>query len=708
MGESAALTPGKAKGSMARYAKAFKKRRTRFKAILDATSQVSMVVIDTGGFIVLFNKGAELMFGYRHREGMGRSVSSLFQFDSELAREGELLEKSLGRPMRGADVLTERARTGDFEPREWTWRHKDGHFLNVSVTVTPVVDNNGSSITQYLMVANDISALRARERNLLDKNERLCEQILAAEAANGAKSAFLATMSHEIRTPMNSILGMSGLLWESPLTVEQREYLDITRRAGNTLLKLVNDILDLSRIESGRLELEEAELNIRGIVGESMAIIGPLAREKGLALQCEIDPGIDMDLMGDPLRLQQVLINLLANAVKFTSSGEIRLSVNAVPCDAGRIAFSVSDTGLGIEAGKLESIFDNFTQADADTSRQYGGTGLGLTICRRLVSMMAGTLSVESAAGKGSTFRFEAAFRRGSGRGKSPAREVPRSRVPGQEKIAREPVRSNPEKPDTVLHRLRILIAEDSPDNRALFRAYLKRSPHDIVFAENGAEAVARYRDYACDLILMDMQMSVLDGIGATRQIRSIEKAEMRRPIPVLALSANALTHDIARSYDAGCNAHLTKPISRDRLLSAIEQYGHLEDGRAPEADGAAVESEFSRNECLDPVYGSILVDVPPGMEELVPDYVAGRKLELPIMRRLLEASDFDHMRILAHNLKGTGSSFGFTELTRMGEAMESSAKNRNESNFRQSLNELANYLDKVQIRSSAPVRETV
>jgi PAS domain S-box-containing protein len=591
-----------------------------------------------------------------------------------------------------------------------------------------------------------------------------------AAAASRAKSEFLANMSHEIRTPMNSIVGMADLLWETDLGPVQRKYVGILREAGDHLLALISDLLDLSRIDAGELGLERSEFNVREQLDKAVDLVAARARAKKLELHCRVAPEVPYAVTGDPMRLRQVIVNLLVNGVKFTERGEVVVQVEP---DGDKLRFTVRDTGPGIAREDQERIFHAFEQAGPEVARRYGGVGLGLSIAHRLVEKMGGTLWVKSEPGQGATFGFELALPQATAQRPSlvpvslrdvrvliadenetsrlilhelvagwgaraedltdprqaaercagfdalvlsrnlgdggdeilravravrPAeqlivvlivselrpRDDERLRELGVTAVLLKPVRRrelfealSAARPQPAagpsLQPLSVLVADDSEDGRLLVQAFLARGGHRVEAVENGQLAVDRAAARRYDVILMDLEMPVLDGLSAIREIRRREAGG--RPVPILAMTAHATPNDVARSLEAGATGHLSKPIREAALLQAIA--GALSPAAAPEA-------------------GRVRVEVTPTVAALVPGFLANRDKDARSARAALKRHDWHGLWVLAHTMKGLGASYGFDGITDIGVELERASLARDAAGVTSAVAALESYLGRV------------
>jgi signal transduction histidine kinase/ActR/RegA family two-component response regulator len=405
-----------------------------------------------------------------------------------------------------------------------------------------------------------ISARRqlAASREALHKARSVAqERGVAAEAANEAKSSFLATMSHEIRTPLNGVLGMAQAMAADHLSPLQQDRLDVIRQSGEALLAILNDVLDLSKIEAGRFELEAVEFDLGDLMKGAHSAFTALANKKGLSFDLTIETPAKGVYLGDPTRVRQILYNLISNALKFTEHGEVRVTAAQVmtPGAGAALALMVSDTGVGIAPERLSALFEKFTQADASTTRRYGGTGLGLSICRELAHLMGGEISTQSALGEGSTFAV-----------KLPLAKVGEALAP---QFALPPAPSP--QSEASLPGLRVLAAEDNTVNQLVLKTLLHQIGVEPLVVDDGQQALEAWKNSTWDVILMDMQMPVMDGLAATSAIREAEAAMGRPRTPIIALTANAMSHQIQQCRAAGMDGHVAKPIEAARLFAALE-----------------------------------------------------------------------------------------------------------------------------------------
>jgi len=496
-------------------------QKNRLLALQVEQSSDAIFSHDQNGVVTSWNRGAALLFGYNAADAVGQPLRELD------------LWAGRGAHVDATGAIVQRATPTSFETCAKT---RGGQLIEVSVAATPFRDEAGRPMGE-LTIVRDISALKQKEA--------------AAEAANRAKSEFLATMSHEIRTPMNGVIGMTALLLDTQLTREQRDYAETVHRSGEALLAIINDILDFSKIEAGRLELEPVPFALRETLGETIKTLASLAHAKSLELAYEIRPSVPDDLVGDTGRIGQILVNLVGNAIKFTEQGEVAVHVDAegVTAESVTLRVAVQDTGIGIEADKSRLIFDAFAQADASTTRRFGGTGLGLAICRRLVERMGGRIWVDSEIGRGSTFHFTLL--------------LARARVPVPKRVAA---------PSQSLQGLPVLAADDNATNRRLLEATLSAWGVVPTIVDSGRAALvelerARAIGNPFRLVLLDARMPDLDGFAVAERIR---EEPALGGVTVMLLTSDVMSGDLARCRTLGVARHLVKPFTPSELLHAV------------------------------------------------------------------------------------------------------------------------------------------
>ena len=504
--------------------------------------------IDRQGIIRRVNHAECRLLKLAACEMLGRPV-----WDFVAPEEREASRQAVGRKLAGEQPLV---------PFLRAYRRRDGGIVVAEVHENLIRDARGR-ITGIRTALLDVTErqqarekLEAQARQLEQANAELKAALAAARQATELKSRFLANVSHEMRTPMHGILGMTGLLLNTPLEAQQRECARSVMESAEALLELINDLLDISKIEAGRLRLERHAFD-PGAVARSVAdLLRVRAAAKGLELSCRLDPKLPPCLLGDAGRLRQVLMNLVGNAVKFTERGSVllRVAVQQETASAATLCFAVEDTGIGIEPEQQALLFESFVQGDGSSTRRYGGAGLGLTISKELVELMGGRIGVDSRPGRGSAFWFVVEFPKAPAECAAP-------------QAAAEETSAGP----AAAGRCRILLAEDNPINQKIALRMLQQAGYAAEAVENGAQAVAALQKACYDLVLMDVQMPGMDGLEATARIRRLEAG--RRHTPIIAMTANAMAGDRERCLAAGMDDYLPKPVRREQLWETVRRW---------------------------------------------------------------------------------------------------------------------------------------
>ena len=630
------------------------------RRVLDSANDLAIVATGPDYTIRVFNKGAERLLGYAGAELIDSATAVAFHDAAEVEARGLELSALLGRPVQGANVFIDPT-TLDV-PHEWTFIRKDQRRIPVILNVSSMFDDSGA-LTGYLGIARDITRDRERDRLLQEAKSE-------AERANALKTEFLANMSHEIRTPLSAVIGLVYLLGQTSLSGQQRSYLKKINFAGHSLLGVINDILDLSKIEAGEMLIEDRELDVKHLVQGVCQMLTPSAQDKGIALSVQCAAGLPTGVRGDATRLGQIATNLLSNAIKFTEKGEVELILScSKPTDVGiSVRLSVRDTGIGMDANGLARLFRPFSQADASTTRRFGGSGLGLSITRRLVEMMGGEIGVTSTVGVGSEFCVDVPLRVADA---------------GHPLIERALAATLPTSLGArSLSGAKILVVDDSEINCEVAQHILHGHGATVAITHSGAEALERLRQdpTAFEIVLMDVQMPDMDGNEVAQRIRTELQLET---LPIIALTAGALLSERARSLQAGMNDFLTKPFEPAALIALVGR--HLK-GRPVASFQAAPPSPITAG--AHPDGSDLIFNASSQIDTTVARDVFGEdtalfatllgrllrdfsEFALPISLELHDAAALTNLMTRLHKLAGGAGMIGATTVHRLAAAAE-------------------------------------
>ena len=602
--------------------------RARLAAIVDSSGD-AIIGVGMDSRIMSWNAGAERMCGYEAKEIIGRSTLKVVP--STLRDERMILYDEL-------------IRTDEVIHNETIWKHKDGHLIDVALTISPIKGADG--LAGFAIIARDITDRKLAEAELAQARD-------AALESSRLKSEFLATMSHEIRTPMNGVIGMSELLIDTPLDETQREFVDTINNSAQALLTIINDILDFSKIEAGHISIAIETMSIADLVASVVSLMRARARSKQLSLLTEISADVPALLAGDTIRLRQVLLNLIGNAVKFTHEGSVsmRVELDRREADMLVVRFLVSDTGIGIPAAAQARMFQPFTQADGSVTRKYGGTGLGLAISRKLVELMGGEIGFESTEGKGTTFWFTA--RVGVVEDASQAVGIPKAQAPAPAGKGCG----------------RILLVEDNPVNVQIALRQLQRLGYSADVANNGYQALDRLfaNEHEYCMVLMDCHMPEMDGFTAARAIREHESAV---DLPIIAMTASALQSDREACQAAGMNDFLAKPVQVAELGRMIERWVRPAATPAAEVPASRLAAEVPASRLFDLRILEELRSFDTGdvtmFDELMRTYLEEVQMQISAIREAHSADDMIGLANVAHRLRGSSAYFGATRLAEL------------------------------------------
>lgn len=633
------------------------KQEIKKLSLVATMARHSVIISDANGHVEWVNDAFTSTTGFTAEEIRGK-------------RPGELLQGPKTDPAT-VKLISKRLKKHQPVNVEIVNYHRDGHTYWVNLVIEPVFDAQGQ-LLHFVATQSDITDRRERDRELLEATQ-------AAQAANRSKSLFLANMSHEIRTPLNGILGFAELLSHDAISDEERkEYVQTIRTSGNHLLMLINDILDLSKIEAGQMQIEKLEFSPHQLLSEVVSIMRVKAQEKSIDLDYRWDTPIPQTVVSDPSRLRQLLMNLVGNAIKFTERGMVSI-VAKYHVEAGQamVTFAVQDTGVGVAKESIKKIFKPFSQADETVTRRFGGTGLGLTISRNIAKSLGGALTVESELGVGSI--FAATFNGGD----AAAVELTDSK-----NVWYSSDITQAGEQEVNLDGCHVLVVDDGDTNRKLITLMLKRVNAKVSTAENGAEAVEQALALDVDIVLMDIQMPVMDGYTATTTLR-----QNGFEAPIIALTANAMKGDRQLCETAGCSGYLSKPIDGDRLLKTISaelaKASPSKLAAPPKIDAplpAALGESSGKETPMAPNYHSSLPTDDAEIREIVEEFVDKLDSKLELMIEAIDKEDYDQVAELAHWLKGAGGTVGYNCFTEPASLLEKQAKANDAAAVRESL----------------------
>ncbi len=603
----------------------------KYRGIIE-NLEMGILEVDNQENILVANPIFCKMVGFDVEEILGKNARALFL---PTAQEVEIFDKALKEREKGISNVYEAI-----------VKKKSGELIPMIISGAPIFDPNGQLVGSIGLHV-DISSQKETEKVLAEAKER-------AEASSHAKEVFLAHMSHEIRTPMNAIIGMSSLLSNTELSGKQKVYLDAIRTSSKNLLSIINDILDFSKIEAGKLNVETIGFSVDKMVKNVIGSVNHLAAGKSIMLSFKIDPQIAPVVLGDPTRINQILLNLLSNAIKFTPDGKVELIAKVIKQEGSiqKISFEVKDTGIGIDPSKIDKIFESFSQEDDSVSRKYGGTGLGLTISKQLVELMQGKIWVESTKGMGTSFFFELNLNIGQ------FKDLPHD----QHNI---PISTN------SLKGLRVLVVEDNQLNQFLATTILEGKGIVVETAGNGLEAIESVKNQKFDLILMDIQMPYMGGIEATEKIRN----EYQIATPIIALTAKALTGDEKRYHEAGMNDFLSKPFEPEILIQKIQKVLELADPQP------ILTSEIPKKENKVTYSLDKIKEVASGndefIEKMISIFVKNTPMLVQNMHVGLQTGDYDQIYSMAHQLKPSIDLMEIQEIAQVIRSIEECSRNR-------------------------------